>query len=700
MVEVDIGQQIKDAQATRDLAGDTDPSSDSVVQALLAPAQAPDELGRLGGFRVLKELGRGGMGVVFHAEDPLLQRPVALKALMRDFRDADAARERFLREGRAVARLNHDHVVTIHEIGEDRGIPFLTMELLEGESLNRRLERDGRLPISETLRVGRETAVGLAAAHAKGIIHRDIKPANLWLEGKDDHGTMTDEQRATVSSFRVHPAFRRIKILDFGLARSSRNDANLTQSGLIVGTPAYMAPEQARGSPIDKRCDLFSLGAVLYQACTGKAPFAGRDTIATLLEVTTTQPPPPCAVDSDVPSALSELIMDLLAKDPADRPASANEVVQRIAAIEASLQGKITPDELQSAKASTTQRRGALALIAGAVLVAAATVLYVKTDRATLEIQSFDDGVKVSVEQGGAVVGILDPRSKQHLIIRSGKYHLQILSAENAGLELVTGHQATDTVTMTRGGKVIIEVRQHKPIVSGTSQAPVPPAPASALASLAEDWLKTVQSLAPERQVDEVRTELKKRNPDYDGKLTYRINNGVVSELAFCSDQVTDIAPVKALKNLEHLSCKGSCREKRKLVDLSPLQGMALKHLNVDATLVSELAPLSGMPLVDLYVADTEVADLSPLRGMPLRFLTVGRCKKVSDLSPLGGMPLDNLEIFSTSVRNLSPLNDMPLKFLQVMDAPVADYTPLKNLPLKMIDGTPAMEWWTNRTGK
>src|SRR5262249_53784124 len=263
------------------------------------------------------------------------------------------------------------------------------------------------------------------------------------------------------------------------------------------------------GDPVDGRCDLFSLGTVLYRVCTGQAPFAGRDTVATLMEVANTQPLPPCAVAPEVPSALSELIMALLAKDPVDRPAAAEEVIKRITAIEASLLATATPSGPRAVIATATidqtpallarRRRGAFALVAGGVLLAAATVMYIKTDRGTLEIQSFDDAVKVSVEQGGEVVGILDPVSKQQLTIRSGKYRLQILGSDSAGLELVADHKATDTVTLNRGRKVIIEVKQHKPV------APAAPA-AATLAPLPEEWVKTVRGLPPDRQVEEVRT--------------------------------------------------------------------------------------------------------------------------------------------------------------------------------------------------
>ena len=245
----------------------------------LAPAEQADELGRLGPYRVLKVLGAGGMGVVFRAEDPGLQRLVALKAMLPALACSPSAKERFFREARAAAALKHPHIVTIFQVGEDRGAPFLAMEFLEGEPLDERLKRETRLPLPEILRIGREIAEGLADAHEKSLIHRDIKPANIWLEGKKAH----------------------VKILDFGLARAMDDQAHLTQSGAIIGTPAYMAPEQACGKPVDHRCDLFSLGCVLYRMCTGEMPFKGNDTLAILSALALDNPAPPRSLNAEVP---------------------------------------------------------------------------------------------------------------------------------------------------------------------------------------------------------------------------------------------------------------------------------------------------------------------------------------------------------------------------------------------------------------
>jgi hypothetical protein len=290
---------------------------DPAMTDFLAPPQGPGELGRLGHYRVLRVLGAGGMGVVFHAEDAVLQRAVALKAMLPALASSGTNRERFLREARAAAAVEHENVVVIHHVGEERGVPFLAMPFLKGESLEQRLRREGRLPAAEVVRIGREAALGLAAAHKSGLVHRDVKPGNIWLE----EGT------------------GRVKILDFGIARSTSGDTQLTQQGAIIGTPAYMAPEQGAGKAVDGRTDLFSLGVVLYRAATGQMPFRGRDTVSTLMAVATEHPRAPEKVCPAVPAALSRLILQLLAKDPDDRPATGSEVAGRLGAIEAGLSG-------------------------------------------------------------------------------------------------------------------------------------------------------------------------------------------------------------------------------------------------------------------------------------------------------------------------------------------------------------------------
>lgn len=288
------------------------PGSQPATYDFLAPAQGPGELGRLGAYRVVEVLGSGGMGVVFRAEDMHLQRPVALKAMLPGLARSPTARQRFLREARAAAAIKHHHIVSIYQVGEDQGAPFLAMEFLEGEALDDRLKRASELPVAEIVRIGRQIAEGLAAAHDRGLIHRDIKPANIWLEGNQGW----------------------VKILDFGLARAVADQTHLTQTGAILGTPAFMAPEQATGKDTDHRCDLFSLGGVLYRMCTGRLPFPGPDAIAILYALATEVPDAPVDVNPNVPVELSALIMHLLEKKPNDRPASAQSVIDALRPLE------------------------------------------------------------------------------------------------------------------------------------------------------------------------------------------------------------------------------------------------------------------------------------------------------------------------------------------------------------------------------
>jgi serine/threonine protein kinase len=278
-------------------------------------ARAFDGLPKIAGFTPIRKLGEGGMGSVFLAEDPKLGRRVAIKTMHPGLAANPADRDRFLREARAAAAVENDHLVPIWAVGEaEDGTPFIAMPLLQGESLADRLKREPVAPLELILKVADDVAAGLAAAHAKGLIHRDIKPPNIWLEG--DPGSKRPEERV-----------RRCKILDFGLARPVDGGTEpITASGAILGTPAFMAPEQARGEHVDARADLFSLGVTLYRMAAGRPPFDGPTPMAVLIALTTDTPPKARMAAPALPPNVADLIDRLMAKDRGGRPSSAADV--------------------------------------------------------------------------------------------------------------------------------------------------------------------------------------------------------------------------------------------------------------------------------------------------------------------------------------------------------------------------------------
>ncbi len=271
----------------------------------LSPTDKPGYIGCFGPYDVVEVVGRGGMGIVLKARDPALNRIVAIKVLSPTLATSPVARQRFTREARAAAAVSHDHVVTIHAVDEANRLPYLMMQFISGQSLQERIDKTGPLKPKEILRIGMQTASGLAAAHALGLVHRDVKPANVLLENGIERAMLTD----------------------FGLARAA-HDVAITRSGLISGTPEYMSPEQVRDEPFDHRTDLFSFGGVLYAMCTGRPPFCGSTPLSVMRRVCEEAPVAIREVNEEIPDWLVEIVDRLLSKDPSGRYQSAAEVAQ------------------------------------------------------------------------------------------------------------------------------------------------------------------------------------------------------------------------------------------------------------------------------------------------------------------------------------------------------------------------------------
>jgi eukaryotic-like serine/threonine-protein kinase len=286
---------------------------------LLEPCDKPDRIGKLGLYEIIEVVGQGGMGTVLRAFDTKLSRIVAVKVMAPELATNPTAVKRFLREAISAAAVVHDHVVTIHAVDDQSRPPYLVMEFIEGQTLQRKIDREGALPLKQILRIGSQMAAGLAAAHKTGVIHRDVKPANILLEN----------------------GVQRVKITDFGLARAA-DDVEMTKTGVIAGTPQYMSPEQAHGQLVDSRSDLFSLGSVLYTMCTGRPAFRAETTMGTLRRVCEEAPRPIQEVNAEIPSWLTTTIDRLLAKRPEDRIQTAAEVADLLSQYLAHLQQPAT----------------------------------------------------------------------------------------------------------------------------------------------------------------------------------------------------------------------------------------------------------------------------------------------------------------------------------------------------------------------
>ena len=304
---------------------------------------------------MLEVLGKGGFGIVVRAFDENLHRVVAIKVLAPALAATSPARKRFLREARAAARVRHDNVVHIYAV-EEKPLPYLVMEYIPGQTLQQRLDQNGPLDVADSLRIGGQIARGLASAHEQGLIHRDIKPANILLEDGLE---------------------QKVKITDFGLARAA-DDASLSQSGVIAGTPMFMAPEQAKGDPPDPRADLFSLGSVLYTMVSGRPPFRAANTMAVLKRVAEDTPRPIRQIIPEVPQWLCDIIATLHAKDPAQRFQSAAEVAGLLEQHQAHLQQPSLVPRPERVKPPGRRKlsRPAVLTAAGALVILGVLVSY------------------------------------------------------------------------------------------------------------------------------------------------------------------------------------------------------------------------------------------------------------------------------------------------------------------------------------
>jgi serine/threonine-protein kinase len=355
-----------------------------------------------GRYEILDKLGEGAMGVVYRARDASLGRVVALKMLSADLGAEEELHQRFQREAEAIGRLSHPNIVTVYDVGESSGQLYMAMELLEGDDLRSLIEKRAAIAFADRVRILIQICTGLAYAHSRGVVHRDIKPANI-LVGSDG----------------------RAKILDFGLARVSAR-STITRRGVILGTPDYMAPEQAMGKGVDRRSDVFSAGAVFYEFLTLEKPFKGKTLHAVLYQIISDDPEPVLTVNPEVPVRLASIVHRMLRKDPDLRYGAMEEVARELSEIHAALRssgGRSTLPIPASPVSEETRARVRDRVAQGRALLDAG-----QADRAMAEMKdalrldpSAEDAADLlwragrKLQDGRSAVPALDPESERRI---------------------------------------------------------------------------------------------------------------------------------------------------------------------------------------------------------------------------------------------------------------------------------------------
>ena len=422
----------------------------ALVLQQLAPTDDPESLGRIGGYEVTGVVGAGGMGVVLKAHDRSLDRIVAIKVMAPHLASSGSARKRFAREAKAAAAVLHPNVIAIHSVASEDANPYLVMPFVRGASLQKRIDSQGPLPLKDTLRIGAQIAAGLAAAHEQGLVHRDIKPANILLE----------------------EGVERVTITDFGLARAV-DDASMTCSGVIAGTPPYMSPEQSRGESIDARSDLFSLGGVLYAMCTGRSPFRAETTYGVLHRIANDKPTPVCEVNTDVPVWLGHVIDRLMAKRPEDRFESATQVAELLEGCLAHVQQPAAmplPEAVAALGPKKTRRPPIGKFTAAAAfafaLAFAGVVIVLELNKGTLTVKSDVDDIRVRITRGDELIDELTvTKTGKSVRVAAGQYNVEVIG-ETDDLTVENGQ-----VTLHRAGVEVVSIVHNANNGAGTRTA-------------------------------------------------------------------------------------------------------------------------------------------------------------------------------------------------------------------------------------
>lgn len=599
----------------------------------------------LGNYVLLDQLGQGGMGTVYKAEHRRMQRLVALKVLSANVVKSPELQERFQREARAAARLEHPNIVTAYDADEFEGTHFLVMQYVDGQDLAAYVKRHGPLSVKQAVDCIVQAARGLQYAHDQGVVHRDIKPANLLLD------------KAGV-----------VKILDMGLARidsTQEKESDLTSTGAVMGTVDYMSPEQAVATKnADARSDQYSLGLTLWYLLTGRSAYGGESLMAKLL-AHRDAPIPSLAINRpDVPPMLEVVFQKMVAKQPGNRFATLSEAAD---ALDRSLAGSALEFEALST-GQTSDNQNQKFLQAG--------------DAAAWRVAS---GSNLALAEN-----LVESRHEDTFLSEATDTHFTLPRSPSTNAGKSPARWTRRILPWSVIGGIVLPLvlamswgnRPSSPGV-GADLSPPPPPVSRAWQPTPEQqaFFDDVAKLPLDDRFRAVREKLREINPEYDGKGTVRHEEGKIIVCDLPGAGISDLWPVRALPDLTTLLCRGVVGKPSTLADLSPLRGMPLIQLSIQLTSVSDLSPLAGMPLERLECFSTRVTDLSPLAGMPLSYLNVSNTA-VHDLAPLAGAPLTHFSCPNTRVTDLSPLVGMPLTVFSCNISRVTDLSPLRGAPL------------------
>jgi len=613
------------------------PFSVEQVTELFEPG-CDDSIGRVSHYEIKELIGRGAFGVVFRAFDTKLARMVAIKVLAPTLSRIGGYRERFLQEARAAAAIEHVNVVRIHSV-EDSPFPFIAMELVNGETLRDHVLNRGPLPTEETFDLGIQIVKGLAAAHEKGIVHLDVKPANILLE------PVADGKKCA-------------KLTDFGLALIIDGPGEVFPAS-VLGTPAYMAPEHAKGESVDQRADLFSFGSVLYTMSSGQAAFSGSETRSVLrgiVENKRAELPEGVQISKTLLGVINRLHSTL----PENRYDSADEVLADLVRNRKGVTGQIRSNLLQPT----------IAIVASLLCVALA--LWWGFQLYSLDgIDAAKGATKVnSVQACQQLEDVILEIKNRDEEFQSDKYICEIADGNVSFLRLPFARDLSPLSQLTE--VKVLDLMQPD---SSERRVDVGIEFVSQLKNLRILHLQQfpVKSLEPLRGMP-----LEKLNLWYCGM---KVNSPYRARL--------DLDIVEGMP-LWWLNC-GGC-----IIDsIEPLQGMKLEELCMNFSKpVSDIAVLRGMPLATLQLNGTEVEDLSPLAGAPLKLLELSH-SKVHDLSPIVGMDLDELFIEGLEIDDISVLKHCRIKSL-TMDYEPAHGDLIKSVPgLERINGVALEEFFS-----